>query len=514
MVIELGDIFNNRELAVVGWITVVFIISIFTKIGRDLYKSILSKLFFSQLMIFVFVFIVYLIFMVHMLSTLGLWSLYLLKDTIFWILLVELPIFIKTIKRAKNNHFFSELMRENISVIVFFTFFLNFWTFSLIAEILIVPISFILSIMYTFAKTNKSYKNIVRYINGIWICFGIAVMVNAGVHFLDKPSIFLNMQVLKIFLLPVLLFVCNLPIVYVLALYCKYEEVFVRISGNNKERRKSQISIILFAGISLNKISAVYDILPKIIFSLTNEDIKIELNRLEEKLVFQVGDNYMKRVNFYIFWSIIFLLLSIIGIVTLNFKIAVGDMIKIEFVGNFRQIKDIITYICSTGIVGSLYMLIYSIGMKKQKNEEISQVKKYALYDFFYLLNIQSSMIKDIPYFEDPIDLFERYIKTGYALKIESEKSMAKFENLLSSWELDILKQLKFTTDEIIMSIGINEEEINKYTSKTFREYFFEKKANACQNEKINVFIYDVEKAINKYVEQIKICSKEFKNYM
>lgn len=98
-------------------------------------------------------------------------------------------------------------------------------------------------------------------------------------------------------------------------------------------------------------------------------------------------------------------------------------------------------------------------------------------------------------------------------MKLECDKDIASFENLLTSWELDTIRQLQTSVSKVVFSIGTDETEISRYTIEKFNSYYLEKKAAAPQNERINVFVHDVQRGIEKYSDQIKLCVEEFKRY-
>lgn len=136
------------------------------------------------------------------------------------------------------------------------------------------------------------------------------------------------------------------------------------------------------------------------------------------------------------------------------------------------------------------------------------------MHNLFYLIKRQNSLLQEFPPIEAPKELFMQYITIAYELKSECDKSIVMFENLLKTWELDMIKQLHLSTITLVYNVGIDEDEINQYTPDDFNTYFMEKKLTAPQNEKINVFLHDVEKGIEKYSDQIKLCFEEFKSYM
>ena len=95
----------------------------------------------------------------------------------------------------------------------------------------------------------------------------------------------------------------------------------------------------------------------------------------------------MKRANYYILWCIIGFLISVLGIVICNSQVSIRDFLKFNFTVDIQRVKEIITYICSTGVVFSICLFIYSLGFRKKKNEEISQVKKFALHNLLFSNN-------------------------------------------------------------------------------------------------------------------------------
>ena len=476
---EIQNIFNNREIAIGIWVMLVAIISIFTKPVKKFLKSVFPILFCRKFVVFYIVFLLHLCLVTYFLYAVGFWSVALLKDTIFWVLCVELPLFVKTIEKAKDNHFFVKLIKDNITVSIIIEFVFNFWTFNLFTEILIVPISIFIGLLYALAAREKKYFQVKRFFDWLFVIFGVIIIINSCKHLYENPSELFNLSTLQEFLLPAFLLLLNLPVVY-----------------------------------GLSKITAIRNNLQCItVISLTDNDMKENLKKLKNKLSTRIGDNYMKRANYYILWCISGFLISVLGIVICNSQVSIRDFLKFNFTVDIQRVKEIITYICSTGVVFSFCLFIYSLGFRKKKNEEISQVKKFALHNLLYLIKRQYNMLQEFPPIDEPKELFIKYITIAYELKAECEKDIVSFENLLSSWEFDTIKQLQTSATNVVFSIGINEAEIGQYTIEQFNAYFLERETSAPQNEKINVFTYDVQKGIENYTKQIKMCVEEFKKY-
>ncbi len=150
------EIFNNREIAIGIWGILVISILLFTKPAHEFLKTALPILFCKKFVVFYVVFISFLVAVIGLLKWINFWDISLLKDTIFWVVFVELPLFAKAIDKAKDHMFFFELFKKNIKVITLFEFLIDFWTFSLIAEIILIPLTVIISFLYALSEKEKN----------------------------------------------------------------------------------------------------------------------------------------------------------------------------------------------------------------------------------------------------------------------------------------------------------------------------------------------------------------------
>ena len=95
----------------------------------------------------------------------------------------------------------------------------------------------------------------------------------------------------------------------------------------------------------------------------------------------------MKRSNFYVLWCIVGLIISLIGIVFSNAAIPIKDIITFNFTLNMLNLKDIISRASIVTFVLCIFCLFFALGLAKRKNEEISQIKIYALHELLFLIN-------------------------------------------------------------------------------------------------------------------------------
>ncbi len=113
----------------------------------------------------------------------------------------------KAVGEADNGHFFYKLIKDNIAFTVFVEFFINFWTFPFIVEIVFIPVSFIISFIYAISAEDKQYQPAKRFLNGMFMMSGIALFSNAVYCLIHSSEQFFNSDTVVSFVLPFVLLV-------------------------------------------------------------------------------------------------------------------------------------------------------------------------------------------------------------------------------------------------------------------------------------------------------------------
>lgn len=508
------EFFNNREIAIGIWVIIGLAVILPTKPARQFIKTAIPILFCKKFVIFYIVFLSFLGLVLFALNWAGLWDLTLLKDTVFWVLFVELPLFAKAIEKADGGRFFSKLIRENVAIVVAIEFFVGFWTFSLITEIILIPLTVLISVLQVLAGQDKKHRSAKRFFDGLLVLWGIILLINAIYSLIHAPNQFLSFDTLKSLLLPLVLLVFNLPVVYGLALYNTYEQIFIRIKGSKSEQKKMKWQVIRFSGINLSKVSAIRKSLPNtIVCCRTSNDLQINLKKLASRLDLQIGENYMKRSRYYVLACIAGLILSFIGLIGANSDVSLKDLVTLNFVFDIPRIKEILTNIFSTMIVFSATLFFFAIGFAKKQREDVSQIKKYALYELLLSVKMQHSQLVDYPPIGEPADLFCAYVHNVYEVRAACDKVLAAYENLLTTWEQETLKNLQHSAMVLSEDFGISAENFREYSATQFCNFYDEKVRTAPQNEKINVFTHKIKTDIEKYSKHIEQFCEDFKHY-
>lgn len=511
-------VFNSREIAIGMWAVVALAVILVSKSLRQplmqFLRTAVPILFCRKFVIFYTVFISFLLLVLRVLKWMSFWDNALLKDTIFWVLFVELPLFGKAIQEAKDNRFFSNLIADNLKVIALFEFFIEFWTFSLRTELILVPITFGFSFLYALASMEKQHKLAKSFFEVLFTIWGVILIGYAICSTAHSPSIFFNGETLKALTLPVILLILNLPVVYGLALYSGYEQIFIKIKKGAKEKWKMKLQILQFAGLSLPRVSAMRRNLQTTIhISLNAEDMRKNLKKLEYHLAMQIGENYMKRANYYMWVCILSAIASLGGLILANSDVSIKDIIAFNFVLDIHRIKEILTYILSVSLVFSVALLLYAIGFRKKKNEEITQIKKYAIFEFLFALKRQKFQLQEYPPIDDPVSVFVNYMQIAYELKEACTKVLDVYGNLLNAWERESIELLRTSTIGLLTNATIGGGDFSKYDVNSFCEYYRLRSTASKSNEKYNAFTDPLKRDIEKYAKRIEATYEDFKRY-
>ena len=262
----LFNIFSNRELSLFIWFITLFTALLIWSKGRYHLKMITKATFAFKLVILYISAIIYISATVLLLWILNFWDITLLKDTIIWFLFSALGIFY-SLSKVKDASYFGQLIKGSISFTIIIEFFINLYTFSLLAELVILPCLVFLSILSAFseisAKKNKEHKKVHTCLNQL---LGIVGLIYIGfalyktiMEFKTVPWI----DVSKQFFLPVILTFLSIPYFWALAIYMKYENMLVAnnkiFKGRSKiERLKINFYILYYGNFNFERIHRIW----------------------------------------------------------------------------------------------------------------------------------------------------------------------------------------------------------------------------------------------------------------
>lgn len=255
------DIFNNREISLLIWLGILVIGALSKKAIRNPFINTLKLLIGKQ---FLFVYItlgIYLLGLLSFLKHIGFWSTSDLKDSIFWFISVAIVLTFNTDK-AKNSDYFKKIIRETIKIIVVLEFIINFYSFSLMTEIILLPVLSFIIMLQEFANLSPKNAGITKLLTSIISIFGIGLLIYTFYNITNDYANFFSFETLHSFFLPILLTILFLPYLYFISLYSVYESYFVRFDFINvkKERiKEAKTYIRREAHININRLNRIIE---------------------------------------------------------------------------------------------------------------------------------------------------------------------------------------------------------------------------------------------------------------
>ncbi|MDP5292613.1 hypothetical protein Q9290_09985 [Oceanimonas sp. CHS3-5] len=235
----MDQIFNNREVAVSIWAGLLFIFGISKAGVRDAAKNVVIA-FFHPKIVSTFLFMgIYTWGVVKLLQIIDLWNFVQLKNTIFWFIFVGVAEIFKATSAQGKEHYFKNSLKSHFKILVILEFVVAFQSFSLIAEIFIVPISAFLGALLAVSQSKEEFEPVEKIISWLLSIFGIIFILYGCYYMSTHLDKFLQIKTILDFLTPILLSIFLLPFVYVLSVYILYERILIRINiyTSNKKNR-------------------------------------------------------------------------------------------------------------------------------------------------------------------------------------------------------------------------------------------------------------------------------------
>lgn len=230
---DLFQIFNNRELAIIVWVTLLFIWTFATQ--PTFYKNIVAFLqsvvgllkYLSPMFVYVFL-CVFILYKLHF------WDISLLKVTAIWFFGWAIVMFVNATKIGRENGYLKKVILELVGVTAVISFVSNFYSFSLWFELLLIPFVVLLSGMSALASFDKKHEVVGKFTNSILVGVGLIVLCVSLYKTVVNFNSFATVGTLQEFMIPILLSFMYVPYAYGLSIYSRWEQKKIRDSFTKK----------------------------------------------------------------------------------------------------------------------------------------------------------------------------------------------------------------------------------------------------------------------------------------
>lgn len=285
--IEFYNLLSNREISILIWsfvICAVLIISSKGSFGKllDVIKALFSKKFIP----FYITFLVYFFIIILLLNKFSIWEFSLYKDFIYWFLTTGIVLFFNA-NNLNTIKDFVKVILTATSLTIILEFIVGFYNFSLIWELILIPIVTFISLLSLVAEMKKDDPNtkvVANILKGILTIIGFGILIYGIYQLITNYTDFFTLSNLKSFLLPPIFTILFLPLIYFTVLYIKYERAFMNLRRykflSEDRKKKIRISILKYANINFNYIENANKIIVFKKKELQNEtDIKSYLRK-------------------------------------------------------------------------------------------------------------------------------------------------------------------------------------------------------------------------------------------
>jgi hypothetical protein len=222
--------------------------------------EVLKAFFNKKIIIPLIAMLLYIVFMVLAFKKIGFWDVSATKDTILWTLGSAFATYFSINKVAQDSSYFKNVILDNIKFILIMEFVVNLYSFSLPAELIVMPVVTFIAMSNVFAESKQEYKKVSKLLNFILGVFGLYLLAFTFREIVLDFQNFATIKNLRDFFLPPLFSIVLLPFVYVMALFMQYEMFFVRIDIANKNSdftKYAKRRILVACHVNLSKLNKV-----------------------------------------------------------------------------------------------------------------------------------------------------------------------------------------------------------------------------------------------------------------
>lgn len=264
---DIQSIFNNREISLFLWLAVIVLVVLLSKLSKSvvpIVKTLASKKF---LIIFSLIG-AYLFGIILLLKNLEVWQTSNLKDVLFWLFSVGLVLVFK-INEANSNAYFRDIFLSAIKWTIVLEFIVNLYSFSLFAELIILPVLVFLTLTQAYAEMDDKSKIVSKFLQNVIAMSGLSIFCYSLYKTVINFESILTFQNLVSFLLPSIITILFIPFVYFLALYSTYESYFIHLNFMTVKKDKvkeTKKHILRIANINLDKLLRIKQNFEKRVF--------------------------------------------------------------------------------------------------------------------------------------------------------------------------------------------------------------------------------------------------------
>ena len=232
------DVFSTREVAIAIYILLLIVFLLSNKQTRSIAINMIGNALKKPIITVFLIIVGYGTIITLILSNFDFWKTIYLKDIIFWILFIGVPISFSAVEN-KEKDFFKSIVFRNFAFSALVEFVFGTFTLHFVVELILQPIVFLLTavqIKTMHDDENKQVNNICNWLLSIigFVIIGLTIEeIVIQIRELNKFDLLIS------FLTPIVYSFVFVPLAYIIAVYAKYEDIFCMFWFNDRTTEKA-----------------------------------------------------------------------------------------------------------------------------------------------------------------------------------------------------------------------------------------------------------------------------------
>ena len=252
------DIFSSREIVSGIWFFIFFIFILSKPKIRVSILNVIQVATGKQLIIPLIIIIIYSTILVLIASCFSFWQWKYLKDIAFWVIFVGVPVSFGATIIKENNSYFTDILKKNFKFIVIVEFLLSTITFSILTELVILPLLTLLILLEAVASTREEYYKVNKLLSFFLALAGFIILGLTLKKAIENYIIFSSFDLLIKFSIPIALSFLFIPMAYCFAIFAEYQQLFITLGFREPEdkviKRKHRWEIIKACKLSYRRV--------------------------------------------------------------------------------------------------------------------------------------------------------------------------------------------------------------------------------------------------------------------
>jgi hypothetical protein len=251
---ELLKQLSNREIATLIWIGLFLTWTLAMPKFRQPLGRVIGAFFQPVILRVVAMAALYIMGTVGLLKWRGIWTSDFIYSTLNWAITFALVTMFEAHKLASDNRRIGKIIRDVMSVTAVLIFIIELHSFSLVVELIALPVLTVITLMHELAKMKEEHAAAEKLLGAILAIVGLSYLgISLWQTWVGSEEIN-GLNTLRAFIIPILLSLLFLPFLFGLGVYMAYERVFASLSVwmDSKLLKYSKWQAVLRCGTNLD----------------------------------------------------------------------------------------------------------------------------------------------------------------------------------------------------------------------------------------------------------------------